>query len=92
MIVLLMYVAGAGSSNESLLLNSKEFCELDVKPWNLDIGSIYTTEIDNHFTSGILSLRAGLPTHHCLLYLRVGELQRRWQAKNEGFLGKSEYT
>lgn len=58
MILLLMYVAGAGSSNESLLLNIQAFCELDVNPWTLDIGSIYTTEIDNHFTSGMLSFES----------------------------------
>lgn len=58
MILLLMSVARAGSSNESLLLNIQEFCELDVKPWNLAIGSIYTTEIDHHFSSGILSFES----------------------------------
>lgn len=84
----LVYLCGWSqllSVQENLLLSIKEFCELNVKPCNFEIGNIYTAEIDNHFKSGLFLvfvcfLKAGLLTHYCFLFLNIGELQTRWQA------------
>lgn len=46
---------GAGSCQfMSLLLNIQECCELSSKPWNSEIGNIYTKEISNHFRSELV--------------------------------------
>lgn len=55
MILLLTFVAGAGSYwfMSVYYSNIQEFCEMDGTLWDFEIESIYTPEIGHHFISGL---------------------------------------
>lgn len=60
MILLLTFVAGAGSYwfMSVYYSNIQEFCEMDGTLWDFEIESIYTPEIGHHFISGLFFLKS----------------------------------